>query len=795
MPGALVCEVEMVSYTFALVLTVVSDDAGNAVPGPVSGILGPYSAALKARLSQFWDAVSGGRVQVGWSPDASLQVTQTMKQWASLAPRDKIAQAGAQARAQNLIPDGTEVILIANDADTPRAVTPADSSPYVHVSFLTAATVAHELGHFFEWRGSRRTGHADVARDFFRDEYADGTCIMGGGSTRLSFQDAMIPALAGQPFSTRMGPVMNPALVDQCGWLDVPSPLVAVIDPATLDQVTLQPWRGAPRTDASGGAPVVAILDGRALDDGRLYLCIREATGWDRGFVSPFLGTLTGEPHKQLCVYLDTTSDSLLLASGSVIPGTTATLGRVPLRVTVLSSTAEGVTIRIDESPWRGSYALEGVECAPAARVATAAWGLAADAYVIDRSGKVRYNHFNGHGWEHKPWPLIDGVTCDPLGGIAAVARHVSLVEVFVTDLTGAVHRMQRRDRAWSPAWEALPGGGLGPRSSLAAARIDDGHLLLCGVRPDGQVSRVEVGDAGTLASWVSAPQMRMSHVAATPDDAARGRMFAIAALNPDRSVWATPDIESPDPGSWSPVGTLAFEGARALAATRMLGAREIVVVGTNPMRLLSWTGAEWLVDEFGTTSRDPAGGLAVMSRDDASLDVLYIDSAGVVQVSPWSRRKDFAPAWNQYDSAATVVLQAGTGHFVRAGNGGGDGMGADGQAIGEWERLRMLECQTVIINAGETRRLVVFQTHSGHYVGAVGGGGSHLIAKAVQAGPWETFYLKALPGFLPGVGPVTIGCIDEVHYWSAVGGGGAALGADKSDPKEWEKFILLVVP
>ena len=247
---------------------------------------------------------------------------------------------------------------------------------------------------------------------------------------------------------------------------------------------------------------------------------------------------------------------------------------------------------------------------------------------------------------------------------------------------------------------------------------------------------------------------------------------------NPDRSVWATPN---PSPGNWGAVGTLAFEGERPLAATSpMLGGGDVVIVGTDPMRLLSWTGTDWIVDEFGPTPRHPAGGLAVMSRVDESLDVLYIDSAGAVQVSPWSRRKDFAPAWNQYDSEATVVLQAGTGHFVRAANGGGDGMGADGEVIGGWERLRMLECQTVIINAGETRRLVVFQTHSGHYVGAVGGGGSHVIAQAIQAGPWETFYLNALPGSAPGVGPVTIGCIDETHYWSAVGGGGHALAADK---------------
>jgi hypothetical protein len=226
-----------------------------------------------------------------------------------------------------------------------------------------------------------------------------------------------------------------------------------------------------------------------------------------------------------------------------------------------------------------------------------------------------------------------------------------------------------------------------------------------------------------------------------------------------------------------------------------MLAKSDVVVVGTDPIRLLSWTSTQWTDEVFGPADRDPAGGLAVMSRVDESLDVLYVDSAGVVQVSPWSRRKDFAPAWNQYDSDATVVLQVATGHFVSAKNGGGDGMGADGQMLGPWERLRMLDCQTVVINAGETRRLVVFQTQNGQYVGAVNGGGSHLIAQATQAGPWETFYLEELPGFLGVVGPVTIRCINETHYWSAVGGGGHAMAADKSKVGDWERLTLLVVP
>ena len=146
-------------------------------------------------------------------------------------------------------------------------------------------------------------------------------------------------------------------------------------------------------------------------------------------------------------------------------------------------------------------------------------------------------------------------------------------------------------------------------------------------------------------------------------------------------------------------------------------------------------------------------------------------------------------PATNQYESESTVAFQVATGHFVQAKNGGGDGMGADSANLGAWEKLQMLECETYVINAGGTRRVVTFQTHDGHYVGATGGGGSHLVATATQVGPWERFYIHDL-----GNSRVTVGCIDEAHFWTANGGGGHALAADKTNEKEWETFTMVVV-
>jgi len=109
---------------------------------------------------------------------------------------------------------------------------------------------------------------------------------------------------------------MNPALVDQCGWLDRASPRVRTIDPSTLGSALLQPWRGAPRADSIDGAPVVAIIDGLDPDGGRIYLCVREESGWDRRFsgLSSAVVPVSPGPHLRLFAYLSTPSgDSLLL--------------------------------------------------------------------------------------------------------------------------------------------------------------------------------------------------------------------------------------------------------------------------------------------------------------------------------------------------------------------------------------------------------------------------------------------------------------------------------------------------
>lgn len=774
---------------FVIVVSTVSDGAGGSVAGPVQGITAAYLAALRSRLSQYWSDVSGARVQLTWAPDATVTLTETFAAWSGLTVSQKLAAARSRAE----VPDGTNVMLIANDATPGSASAPAGAGCYVHATWLSPSVVAHELGHFFEYAGSGLGGHADVARTFFRDEYGDPTCIMGGEDNKLGFSDALVPALTNRPRSTRSGPLMNPALVDQCGWLDVGSALVPTLDRTALGSVTLQTWTGAPPAGGAG-TPRAVVVEGVGPEESRLYVCVRQASGWDRGsrtadaIVGPYP---PGSPTYWVCAYLSTSSgDSLLLARRLAVEETSISLHRVPIRIRVGRVTREGVTLELSRSSWRGSAPIEGVECDPHAQVAVAAWGTTADMYVIDRDGHVRYNHFNGDGWEHRPWPLIDGVECDPRGGIAAVARREGLVDVFVVDTDRVVRRRQRHDRAWSPAWQEVAGGGLDSTSSLAAAWIDESTLLLCGVRStDRQVSRTLIDQDGVPDDWTSAPDLATHRVAATSGDDRDGRIYATAVDNVDQTVWVTPDVDSGDPAGWGLVGRLTFDSARPITASRLFGADDFVVAGIDPLTVLFWTGTEWQSEQLNDVSREPEGGISCFSMEKESFQAAYVDADGVVNVLAWSPRQDFVPATNQYESESTVAFQVATGHFIQAKNGGGDGMGADSANLGAWEKLRMLECETYVINAGGTRRVVTFQTHDGHYVGAIGGGGSHLVATATKVGPWERFYIHDL-----GYSRVTVGCIDEAHFWSADGGGGHAMAADKTSEKEWETFTMVVV-
>jgi hypothetical protein len=320
-------------------------------------------------------------------------------------------------------------------------------------------------------------------------------------------------------------------------------------------------------------------------------------------------------------------------------------------------------------------------------------------------------------------------------------------------------------------------GGVVDPTSSLAAAAVGRGGVMLAASLPDGMVLRTYLGADGRVTNWHTAPGFpadARASLAGARDDAVQGRTYGVATRNRDRSIWVWPDVDSPNDASWGVVGTLRCDPICAIAAGVMVGASDVVVVGDAPMRCLVWRGATWVEEPPTDLDRELDGGVAIVSRAQESVDMLAIDKRGQVQVTSRAPDAQYVVPQKQYIYRQTVALQAQNGDWVRAKNGGGDGMGADGPQRREWETFTLHGLGTYVGDKGDPLKQVALQALNGQFVGAVGGGGSHAIAEASVIGPWEQFTLTALPG-----AGITLRCIDETHFLVANGGGGGALAAD----------------
>lgn len=775
----------MAVFAFAFVVAQVQDAAGAAVAGPTQGLNALYMNALRARLSQYWGDVSGGRVDVQWDAGAFVTVPFTQVTWTNGTSTDR-QRIQAAVTAAGLV-DGVVPVVLSNVAGEPTVGRHVPGvGMIIDAASVCHSIVAHEMGHFFQRQGSGTGGHADVLRAFYREEYADRTCIMGSdGNDKLAkyvFTDASIaapltltlgtpPPLV--PIRQRTGPAICAPQADRCGWLPPGSRNVVLIDPQLLGSAVLQPWAGAPPEAGLPGASRAALLEGNAPDNGRLYATVRNTEGWDAGF-----WPVTAVGPRRVYLHMSLRSgDSVLLGECAAATGSSIEASVAPISIVVGQVSPEGVTVTFAANPWRRWSIVDGVICAPSARIAAVTDGRTIDAFVVDSLGAVRRNRFDGTGWQAGPWLEVPGVTADPSAGIAAVRNENGVTRVFVIASDGVVREHRATGADWSGAWTTVDGAALHPGSELTAAAVGTEGVMLAASLPDGMVLRTYLDANGRTTNWHTAPglpQAARAALAATRDDQVGGRTFGIATSNSDRSVWAWPGIESSDAGRWDVVGTLVCDPRCALAATMMVNAAEVVLVGTEPTLCLVRRGQRF-VDEFpARLDRALDGGLAMVSRAAETVDVLAIDKRGRVHVTSRASDRDYVVPQRQYEYRRTIALQAQSGHWVVAKNGGGDGMGADASLRREWETFTMHGLGTYTGDSGTPLQLVALQAYNGQFVGAVDGGGSHVIAQAGIAGPWEQFTLAPLAD---GTG-VTLRCINEAHFLVANGGGGSALAA-----------------
>lgn len=125
-------------------------------------------------------------------------------------------------------------------------------------------------------------------------------------------------------------------------------------------------------------------------------------------------------------------------------------------------------------------------------------------------------------------------------------------------------------------------------------------------------------------------------------------------------------------------------------------------------------------------------------------------------------------------DSA--ITLQTHDGHFLMAMNGGGAEVLARATEAREWETFQLVQL-------ADGR--VALRTVNGQFVTAEGGGGRGLVATANAIGPWQTFDLLIQNG-----DRVALRAHNGQHV-VAEGGGGREVLVNRRDIREWETFRI----
>lgn len=774
--------------------------------GRASGVVtsSAYLSALATTLSGYWAAQSGGREVITWNSSLTVTVTvvtpadfwsqyQTDANKVSDHVRDEVLATTALAPGECLA-----IVLHGAPPGLAPGVTGQGGFPLVLAESLSASSMAHEMGHFFQRRSTgsaHGSYHANTLPTLWVAEYADRCCVMGsegnGGSAKYTFHDPALTPTMPTPVGVSAnfdlaGPGMCPPMVDLTGWLDTTlTSAVVDISGVTSQTETLGRWTGAPAAGA-GWPPVLLVADGLAPSGDRIYLSTRHRSGWDLGFPPAFdIGsTTTVWAHELLPSH-----GSVRLARLPALVGAYARLGRAPLSVSVVEAGGDAVQLHLERDPWRGEHTVAGASFDPAARVAAVSRLGTVEAFVIGLDGLVRTVLLRDGAWSSN-WGVLDGVTFSQTAGIAAVSRTPETVDLFVVGPDDLIRARYYHDGAWEPGWEVVDGGDLDQASGLAAARVGDDSVALVVSAADGRVLRCTVTNR-VRSSWREPEEtfQPAAAVAALARGDGRPQVHAVRRGPADARLWSLPTT-APEWGGWMPHLGLEFPDDRAVGATAMAGDGQLVAVAGDPMFVRVYDGIGWVDERVRASGSSPTGGIAAASPDGENVVVLSIGADRMLHAHWRSPKPEFIPPAHQIANEFDVMLLSADGHVVTAEGGGGGAIRADRTALGPWERFRMLVLDHVEEH-GEDKVVFALRASGGHLVCAELGGGRELLANRIAIGDWEKFRLVATQGGPEG--PAWIGSVQtfDGSWWCADRGGGSWVSADRSARGPWEQFSI----
>ncbi|MEU8901344.1 hypothetical protein [Nocardia sp. NPDC048505] len=725
-------------------------------------------------VRRFWQDMSGFREDLVWSIHAPVELDKRYFDADELA-----AAVRARAAADGAAFPAGEVLVVIQDWDGATGGQFGQDGQFAAVS-LSPALLCHELGHYYQRRNHQPGGHASTFNGYLSLDYSDPTCIMGVTGT-LAAQEA---GLAHQrPGHDLTGPAMCPAATVQTGWLDPRHP-TAVADVARLgpNGTQLARWAGAPG-DTHNGPPVVIAGYGMAPGGAAVYVSLRSPRVWDRGFRKLAAQDLQRQVVAQ---ELARSGSTYLLAQLAVRSGSSARLGRAPLRVDVLGGGDAVAEVNVVVDPWRLWSVLQSPALHRSARIAAVARGEVIDLFVIALDGNVYQATFTGGVWQ--PWRPLDGASFDPRAGLAAASSTPSSIDLFVLGQDQLVRRRRAAEGQWEPSWQMLTGGGLGERSALAATATEPGRLELFASDADGRVVHTPVTeDAGT---WdVLSGLQNAGGVSAITLQGNTIQVHAVTSGPADGRLWSTVGQPERWPGVWEPHPDTGIAVDAGVAAARPAPGSGELVAASDPLTARSYAAGAWAGPPIGVPGQPPGTrnrSVAAVCRTATTLDVFAIADGKVHRITR-SLDPDVVQSDRQAITQYRVRLVASGGRFVRTGSDFlvRDLLIADEYVAGPETVFTVTEL--AYYHSWGARTVVSIQAHDGRYLQAVDGGGGWLRVGATNLGPWETFVMTVAPGNL-----VTLMALGG-HYWSAQGGNSWLL-CDRVEAKEWEQFELVRV-
>lgn len=723
-------------------------------------------------VRRYWQEMSGFREDLTWSIHPPVEVDQPYADADALA-----AAVRAKAAAGGAPFTHGDVLVVIQDWPAAAGGQFGFDGQFA-AAHLSPSLLCHELGHFYQRRNHQPGGHASTFNGHVTLDYADPTCIMGSVGTLAAQEPRLAHARAGHDLT---GPALCPAAAVPIGWLDRDHPTATVAVPRQPSAgIQLARWAGTPAAGHTG-LPVVAVAHSVSPGGADVYISLRTPRLWDRGF-----RTLTAQGmQRQIVVQeLARSGATFLLAQLPVRPGSSARLGRAPLRIDVLGGGDTVAEIDVVPDPWRLWSVLESPPLHRAARIAAVVREGEIDVFVIGLDGAVLQARFAGGVW--LPWQrLTESGAFDPRAGIAAATSTPNTIDVFVV---GRGDHLVRRRRStggrWAPDWQVLTGGRLSERSALAAAATAPGRVELFAGDADGAVAHTTVTE--DASTWNLLPALlRAGSLAAVTLSGDTIQVSAVTEGPGDGRIWTIVGQPNQWPTPWEPHPDVGLSEDGGIAAARPAPGVSELVAAANPLAARSYAYGAWTGGPIRVPGQPPATNnrtVAAVFRSATVLDVFAVADGTIHRIT-----RSFDPDVVHTDAQVRKQYQArivaAGGRFVRVSD---DPLTGDLLIADEY-----LPTPATVFTIDElayytswgAKTVVSIRAHDGRYVTALDGGGEWLRVGGTALGPWEKFVLSTSDGTsaLMALGG---------HYWSAQGGDSWLL-CDRVAVGPWERFDI----